>query len=64
MEMAPAPGGTPQLDERVMARLLALPPVRPEAVVRGRRLLGSNSWCRANEVAAELVDCLVHHRIP
>ena len=62
--MAKAHGGTSQLDERVVARVLALPGVRPEAVVRGRLVLGSNTWCRANEVAAELVDCLVHRRLP
>lgn len=62
--MAPANGGTPHLDDHVVATVLALPRVRPEAVVRGRRVLGSNMWCRANEVAAELVDCLVHRRIP
>jgi hypothetical protein len=62
--MKPANGGPTKLDDRVVAKVLALPPVRPEAVVRGRRVLGSNGWNRANEVAAELVDCLVHRRIP
>jgi hypothetical protein len=62
--MRPAHGGTPQLDDHVVASVLALSSIRPEAVVRGRRLLGSNTWCRANEVAAELVDCLVHRRLP
>jgi hypothetical protein len=32
--------------------------------VRGRRLLETRRWCRATEVACELVDCLVERRLP
>jgi hypothetical protein len=52
------------VNERLLARVLAQPEVRPEAVVRGRELLGSTRWCRADEVAAELVACLVERRLP
>ena len=63
--MAPANGGTSELlDDRVLARVMAQPRVRAEAVVRGRRLLDSTTWCRADEVAAELVACLVERRLP
>jgi hypothetical protein len=44
--------------------LLSSPVVRPEAVARARELLASAGWCRAEEVASELVDCLVRHRLP
>ena len=40
------------------------PAVRPEAVARARELLASPSWCRAEEVASHLVDCLVGHEVP
>jgi hypothetical protein len=44
--------------------LLTSPVVRPDAVARARRLLASPSWCRAEEVASHLVDCLVGHELP
>jgi hypothetical protein len=44
--------------------LLNSPVVRPEAVARARQLLASAAWCHAEEVAAQLVDCLVDHRLP
>ncbi|HEV7887552.1 MAG TPA: hypothetical protein VGO92_08330 [Acidimicrobiales bacterium] len=44
--------------------LLTSPVVRPEAVARARQLLASPSWCRAEEVASHLVDCLVDHQLP
>jgi hypothetical protein len=47
-----------------MARVLAQSPVRPEAVVRGRYLLSTPRWCRADEIAAVLVSCLLERRIP
>jgi hypothetical protein len=59
-----ASGGNPYVHDHVLRTVLALPRVRPEAVNRGRLLLGSRGWCRADEVAAELVACLVERRIP
>ena len=52
------------LHDHMVASVLALSPVRPEAVTRGREVLGSNGWCKADEVAAELVACLVERRLP
>lgn len=62
--MAPAHGGTSHLDDGVLARVLAEPQVRPEALVRARALLDSRRWCRADEVADVLVTCLVERRLP
>jgi hypothetical protein len=42
----------------------ALPSVRPEAIGRARLLLASPAWCRADEVADRLVDCLIRLRVP
>ena len=53
-----------QLPDRLVAHVRALPEVRPDAVARGRALVDAGAWCRADEVAAELVDCLVGHRLP
>ncbi|HZQ27604.1 MAG TPA: hypothetical protein VFA94_07890 [Acidimicrobiales bacterium] len=44
--------------------LLVAPVVRPEAVARARQLLASPSWCRAEEVAARLLDCMIGNRLP
>jgi hypothetical protein len=44
--------------------LLAAPVVRPEAVARARQLLASSSWCRAEEVAARLLDCMIGNHLP
>jgi hypothetical protein len=44
--------------------LLTSTMIRPEAVARARQLLATPSWCRAEEVASQLVDCLVDHRLP
>jgi hypothetical protein len=44
--------------------LLTSTMIRPEAVARARQLLATPSWCRAEEVASRLVDCLVDHRLP
>ena len=52
------------LSDGLIAQVLAFPPVRPDAVQRGRDLLGTPTWCRAEEVASELVDCLVGGRLP
>jgi hypothetical protein len=52
------------LPDHVLARVLASPSVRPDVVARARLLLRSPSWCRAEEVAAELVDCYVSRRFP
>jgi hypothetical protein len=57
-------GGNAQMHERAVARVLALPLVRPEAVTRARDLLRTPRWCRADEVAAELVTCLVERKLP
>jgi len=62
--MAPEKDGTPMLHDHMVASVLALSPVRPEAVTRGRERLGSSCWCKADEVAAELVACLVERRLP
>lgn len=62
--MAPASGGTSQLHDGVVAGVLALPHVRPDALVRARALLDSRRWCRADEVADVLVTCLVERRLP
>ncbi|MDQ1439429.1 MAG: hypothetical protein QOK43_3058 [Acidimicrobiaceae bacterium] len=51
--------GEPRLDN-----LLSSTVVRPDAVARARRLLASQSWCRAEEVADHLVECLVGKRLP
>lgn len=53
-----------RLPEDVLNGVLAVPPVRAEAVARARALLGTARWCRAEEVAAELVDCFVANRVP
>lgn len=55
-----------QLDvvERAVAVVMAFPPVRREAVSRGRALLASTGWCRADEVAAELVRCYAGRLVP
>ena len=52
------------LHDHMVASVLALSSVRPEAVDRGRQRLGSAGWCKAEEVAAELVSCLVERRLP
>jgi hypothetical protein len=52
------------LHDHMVANVLALSAVRPEAVSRGRERLDSNGWCMADEVAAELVACLVERRLP
>ena len=44
--------------------LLSSPVVRPDAVARARRLLESSGWCRAEEVADRLVECLVGNSVP
>ena len=48
----------------VLARILAVPAVRPGEVARARALLASRAWSRPTEVAGTLVDCLVGHRLP
>ncbi len=53
-----------RLSVAVVERLVATPRVRDEAVARARALLASGTWCRAEEVAAELVDCYVTRRLP
>lgn len=50
--------------QRAVAVVLASPAVRNEAVCRGRRLLASPQWCRADEVAAELVRCYADRLVP
>ncbi len=52
-----------RVSDDVLADVLALPGVRPDVVARVRALLGS-APCRAEEIAAELVDCYVSHRLP
>ena len=61
-------GTTAVADERipreVVDRLLATPLVRPGVVARAKANVASGTWCRAEEVAAELVDCYVKRRLP
>ena len=61
-------GPTAMTEERLsvelVERLVATPRVRDEAVARARALLASGTWCRAEEVAAEMVDCYVARRLP
>lgn len=59
MPHAHASAAEPRLDN-----LLSSSMVRPEVVARARQLLASSSWCRAEEVAAQLVDCMVGRRLP
>ena len=54
----------PYVSDGLVAQVLAFPPVRPQAVARARALLESRAWCHAEEVANELVDCLVGRRVP
>ena len=60
---APATSGNAVV-ERAVALVLAGPAVRHEAVRRGRTLLASSQWCRADEVAAELVRCYTGRLVP
>ncbi|HUP68679.1 MAG TPA: hypothetical protein VM142_02580 [Acidimicrobiales bacterium] len=50
--------------ERAVAVVMASPAVRVEAISRGRSLLASGQWCRADEVAAELVRCYAGRLVP
>lgn len=56
--------GQNSLMERTLELVLACPPVREEAVCRGRTLLASSQWCRADEVAAELIRCYAGRLVP
>ncbi|HUR17698.1 MAG TPA: hypothetical protein VMZ51_02020 [Acidimicrobiales bacterium] len=58
-----APGEKSVLD-RAIAVVLASPSIRDEAVCRGRTLLASPQWCRADEVAAELIRCYAGRLVP
>jgi len=60
----PMPQPTTSAAEPQLDTLLTATVVRPEAVARARQLLASARWCRAEEVAARLVDALVDHRLP
>jgi hypothetical protein len=48
----------------VADHVLGGPTVRRDAVARARDLLRDQRWCRAEEVASTLVDCLVGGRMP
>lgn len=50
--------------EQAIAVVMASPAIRDEAVSRGRTLLASSHWCRADEVAAELVRCYAGRLVP
>ncbi len=63
-EKPPMSHATVSAAEPRLASLLSSPVVRPDAVARARRLLQTPSWCRAQEVADELVDCFVDRRFP
>lgn len=52
------------LPDHVVEDVLAAPDVRAHEVARARVLLESPTWCRAEEVAAELVDCYLGRRVP
>jgi len=47
-----------------MSDIFSVPLVRPDKVAEARALLSGEHWCRAREVAEELVDCLVGCRFP
>lgn len=53
-----------RLSEDVVRGVLAVAGVRADEVARARALLLTTSWCRAEEVASELVDCYVGRRMP
>lgn len=53
-----------RVPDHVADEVSTAPLIRPAAVAKARRLLDSSGWCRANEVAAELVDCLITRRLP
>ena len=53
-----------RLPENVIEDMLAVPRVRADVVARARALLHTTQWCRSDEVASELVDCYVDHRLP
>ena len=50
--------------QQLLDGVFAAPSVRQDAVERGRRVLAGDGWCRAREVASELVDCMVARRLP
>ena len=54
----------PAIVDRALAAVLASPAIRQEAVARGRQLLASPCWCKAEEVAAELVRCYAGRLLP
>ena len=53
-----------RLSADVLEGVLAVPGVRPDEVARARVLLHTAQWCRAEEVASELVDCFIAQRLP
>jgi hypothetical protein len=53
-----------RLSDDVLEGVLAVPTIRADVVARARALLHTTRWCRAEEVASELVDCFVEHRLP
>lgn len=56
--------GPAEVVQQAIAVVLASPAVRDEAVSRGRTLLASSQWCRADEVAAELLRCYAGRLVP
>ena len=50
--------------EQAVAIVMASPAIRTEAITRGRSLLASAQWCRADEVAAELLRCYAGRLVP
>ena len=55
-----------RLSAAVLEDILAVPPIRAEAVARAQARLhdGAGSACPADKIAAELVDCWVGRRLP
>lgn len=53
-----------RLPDDVIEDVLAVPGIRADVVARARALLHTTRWCRAEEVASELVDCFVEQRVP
>ena len=53
-----------RLPQDVIEDVFAVPGIRPDVVARARALLHTTHWCRADEVASELVDCFVAQRLP
>lgn len=50
--------------DEALALVPGEPAVRLDVVERARLLIEGGEWCRAEEVAATLVECLVRGKVP